>query len=136
MEQYLLSLYRKRFDHQVLSLSAKERKLETNSDTKSGSSSVNGKVTFSGKEISIPHSNLLSPRNSVGFPLRECKKQLEPEAVLDFSIHRSHSTLSQRSVCSIETSQAKALDNFHSLPLFMLEVIVELGNWINFYFLI
>ncbi|KAK4284616.1 hypothetical protein QN277_001422 [Acacia crassicarpa] len=121
LEQYLLSLYRKRFDHQVLSLSAKERRLETDSDTKKGSSSINGNGTITGKEISVFHNNLLSPRNSVGFPLKECNKQLEPETVLDSSIHRSHSTLSQQSVCSIETSQAKALDTFHSLPLSMLE---------------
>ncbi|XP_054787849.1 uncharacterized protein LOC129293767 isoform X2 [Prosopis cineraria] len=121
LEQYLLSLYRKRFDHQILSLSAKERRLETDSDTKKGSSLVNRKGTITGKEISVPCNNLPSPRNSVGFPLKECKKQLEPEAVLDLSIHRSHSTLSQQSVCSIEISQAKALDTFHSLPLSMLE---------------
>ncbi|XP_028777026.1 uncharacterized protein LOC114733699 [Neltuma alba] len=121
LEQYLLSLYRKRFDHQILSLSAKERRLETDSDTKKGSSSVSGTVTVSEKEISVREHNLLSPRNSVGFPLKECKKELEPEAVLDSSIHRSHSTLSQQSVCFIETSQAKALDTFHSLPLSMLE---------------
>ncbi|KAI9127955.1 hypothetical protein K1719_000948 [Acacia pycnantha] len=121
LEQYLLSLYRKRFDHQVLSLSAKERRLETDSDTKKGSSSINGKGTITGKKISVSHNNLFSPRNSVGFPLKECNKQLEPETVLDSSIHRSHSTMSQQSVCSIETSQAKALDTFHSLPLSMLE---------------
>ncbi|KAF7810949.1 protein kinase [Senna tora] len=123
LEQYLLSLYRKRFDHQVLS--AKERRLDIALDSNEGSSSITGKSTntISEKDIGVTHySSLISPRNSVG---KECKKQLEPEAVLDSSIHRSHSTLSQRSVCTIETSpakiQAKAVDSFHSLPLSMLE---------------
>ncbi|KAJ0076799.1 hypothetical protein Patl1_36314 [Pistacia atlantica] len=48
------------------------------------------------------------------------------QKLLDSGIHRSHSSLSQRSACSIRTtpplkSLAKAVDSYHSLPLSMLE---------------
>lgn len=128
LEQYLLSLYRKRFDHQILSVSTEERRLEIASDTNKESTSASERSvnTISEKEITSTQSSLVSPGNSNAVSLKECMKQMEPEAVLDSSIHRSHSTLSHQSVYSIDTSpvktQAKAVDSFRSLPLSMLEV--------------
>ncbi|XP_020217722.1 uncharacterized protein LOC109801134 isoform X1 [Cajanus cajan] len=127
LEQYLLSLYRKRFDQQISSLSTKERRLELASDTNQGTSAVPDNDAISDKEISVVHcSNVISPRNSAGFQLKECSNQLESETVLDSSIHRCHSAISQRAVCSIEASpgniETKAVvDSYHSLPLSMLE---------------
>ncbi|KAG4988430.1 hypothetical protein JHK85_031413 [Glycine max] len=128
LEQYLLSLYRKRFDQQISTLSTKERRLELASDTNQGTSAVPGNDAISDKEISVVHcSNVISPRNSSGFKLKECNNQLGAETGLDSSIHRCHSTLSQRTTCSIEASpgniETKAVvDSYHSLPLSMLEV--------------
>ncbi|BAT90893.1 hypothetical protein VIGAN_06218500 [Vigna angularis var. angularis] len=127
LEQYLLSLYRKRFDQQISSLSPKERRLELASDTNKVISAVPSNGAISDKEISVVNcSNVISPRNSVGFRLKECNNQLESETVLDSSIHRCHSALSQRTACSIEASpgniETKAVvDSYHSLPLSMLE---------------
>uniref|UniRef100_A0A0R0HS59 DUF547 domain-containing protein n=1 Tax=Glycine max TaxID=3847 RepID=A0A0R0HS59_SOYBN len=127
LEQYLLSLYRKRFDQQISTLSTKERRLELASDTNQGTSAVPGNDAISDKEISVVHcSNVISPRNSSGFKLKECNNQLGAETGLDSSIHRCHSTLSQRTTCSIEASpgniETKAVvDSYHSLPLSMLE---------------
>lgn len=81
------------------------------------------------KENSTVHSgNLMSARNSHGNPPKECNDVWETQKILDSSIHRSHSSLSQHSACSIRTSSPmmslnKAVDSYHSLPLSMLEVI-------------
>jgi len=140
LEQYLLSLYRKRFDQQI---SPKERRLELASDTIQLKSAVPSNDAISCKEISVVNcSKVISPRNSAVFRLKECNNQLESETVLDSSIHRCHSALSQRTVCSIEASpgniETKAVvDSYHSLPLSMLEVgIMKTRKLVtSFYFL-
>ncbi|KAK7312364.1 hypothetical protein VNO77_36162 [Canavalia gladiata] len=127
LEQYLLSLYRKRFDNQISSLSTKERRLELASDSSNqGTSAVPGNGTIRDKEISVVHSShLIPPSDSAGIQLKICNNQLEHETALDSSIHRCHSALSQQTACSIEDSpvnvEAKAVDSYHSLPLSMLE---------------
>lgn len=156
LEQYLLSLYRKRFDEQISSLSTKERRLELASDIykgtsaltgngaipdkerrlelashiNKGTSAVPGNSAISDKEITVVHSShFISTSNSDGFQLKECNNRFEPETVLDSSIHRCHSALSQRTDCSIEASpvniETKAMESYHSLPLFMLEVNIK-----------
>ncbi|GAU15718.1 hypothetical protein TSUD_89420 [Trifolium subterraneum] len=152
LEQYLLSLYRKRFDEHISSLSTKERRLESASYIKKsisalscndsilekqrrlelathitkGASVVNVSGAISDREISVSHSSdNISTSNLGGFQLKECINQLDPESVLDSSIHRCYSALSQQTVCSIEASsediRTKAAESYHSLPLFMLE---------------
>ncbi|KAI4298382.1 hypothetical protein L6164_031951 [Bauhinia variegata] len=126
LEKYLLSLYRQRFDQQISSISDNDRRLKSVSDVDKGTCAVptEDNIHISEKETSVPRSGiLLSPRNSAGNSINECNNQLEQETVLDSSVHRSHSTLSQRSVCSIETSpmKAKTVESYHSLPLSMLE---------------
>ncbi|KAL2328923.1 hypothetical protein Fmac_022350 [Flemingia macrophylla] len=112
----------------ISSLSTRERRLGIASDTNQGTSDVPGNDTTSDKEISVVHcSDVISPRNSAGFQLKECNNhQLQSETVLDSSIHRCHSALSQQTVCSIEASpgniETKAVvESYHSLPLSMLE---------------
>ncbi|CAB4290284.1 unnamed protein product [Prunus armeniaca] len=56
----------------------------------------------------------------------ECNDIVEQQKLLDSSIHRTCSSLSQRSTCSTRTSprtksRAKAVDSYHSLPFSMLE---------------
>ncbi|XP_019448527.1 PREDICTED: uncharacterized protein LOC109351521 isoform X2 [Lupinus angustifolius] len=127
LEQYLLTLYRKRFDQQISSLTNEERRSEIASDTNKGTSAVPGKGSVYDKEISVPQSShLISHSNSTEFQLKECNDQMELESFLDSSIYRCHSELSQRTVCSIEDSsvniKTKAVDYYQSLPLSMLEL--------------
>lgn len=123
-ERYLLSLYRKTFDQQMSSVSTADGRLDSALVTEKGTSS---EVSGQAEENSILHHsrNLMPPRNSLG-SLQECDDMWEPEKLLDSSIHRSHSSLSQRSFCSFRTSPRKFLNNavnsYHSLPLSMLEV--------------
>lgn len=75
----------------------------------------------------IRTSNPISCGYSSGNSLKECNDNWQPQNLLDAGIHRSHSSLSQHSACSIRTSPplkslAKAVDSYHSLPLSMLEV--------------
>ncbi|KAK2435555.1 hypothetical protein QL285_020603 [Trifolium repens] len=152
LEQYLLSLYRKRFDEHISSLSTKERRLESASYINKSTSalSCNGSIldkqrrselashinkvasvvpvsgAISDREVSVPcSSDTVSTSSLGGFQLKECINQLEPESVLDSSIHRCYSALSQQTACSIEASsednRTKAAESYHSLPLFMLE---------------
>ncbi|PNY08748.1 hypothetical protein L195_g005280 [Trifolium pratense] len=152
LERYLLSLYRKRFDEHISSLSTKERRLEAASYINKSTSALScndsildkqrrmelashiNKVAsvvpdsgaISDKEMSISYSSdNISTSNLGGFQLKECNNQLEPESVLDSSIHRCYSALSQQTACSIEASsediRTKAAESYHSLPLFMLE---------------
>ncbi|KAE9620409.1 putative ternary complex factor MIP1, leucine-zipper [Lupinus albus] len=127
LEQHLLSLYRKRFDQQISPLTTKETILESSSDTMRKTSAVPGEGANSNAETSFQHSsNLISHSNSADFQIKECNNLLKQETVLDSSIIRCHSELSHRTVCSIEASspvniKSKTVDNYHSLPLSMLE---------------
>ncbi|XP_059654939.1 uncharacterized protein LOC132301727 [Cornus florida] len=114
LEKYLLSLYRKMFDQRFSSL-------PTNTTDKKSLKSImhKGSSSDSGK-----NKNLLSIEYP---PAKECNDIWGEKALLDSStIHRSHSSLSQRSPCAITTVPpwrilAEAVDSFHSLPLSMLE---------------
>lgn len=143
LEQYLLSLYRKIFNQQI---STKGRRLELATDINKGTFTEPNNCAISDKEISVLHSShLISPRSSASHhQLKECSNQLEPESVLDSSIHRCYSALSQQTAFSIEASpgkiKTKALECYHSLPLSMLEVsiirnrreVVTLHRYISF----
>ncbi|KAL1324104.1 uncharacterized protein LOC107628929 isoform X1 [Arachis ipaensis] len=123
LEQHLLSLYRRRFDQQITTLSTKERRLETASDIERGT--VEGATLE--KETTVMQYSNISPsnNNSTNCEVKEYYNQLVPDTVLGSSVHRCHSELSQRSVCLVEASpehiKSKTLDNYHSLPLSMLE---------------
>ncbi|KAL6347930.1 hypothetical protein AAG906_037659 [Vitis piasezkii] len=128
LEQYLLSLYRKTFDRQISSVSTVDDRIKSTSTAhKRMFQEVSGDKIISKTENSVIHSShLLSPRDSIDNPPKECNDIWGPHKLLDSSIHRSHSSLSQRSTCPIRTSPsmqtlAKAVDSYHSLPLSMLE---------------
>ncbi|KAL5562581.1 hypothetical protein UlMin_032328 [Ulmus minor] len=113
LERYLLSLYRKTFDQQMPSGSTMDGRNDSALVPHRGISSEN---------LAIQSGHFVSPRTSVGN-----NEICEPEKLLDSSIHRSHSSLSQRSACSSfrisspAKFQNKAVDSYHSLPLAMLE---------------
>ncbi|KAM6541731.1 hypothetical protein CsatB_006178 [Cannabis sativa] len=126
LERHLLSLYRKTFDQKVLSVSTVNGRLNSVLSTEKGiSSEASSQDIIPQKETSVIYSgSSVSPRFSLGNS-QECVDAWEPEKLLDSSIHRSHSSLSQRSACSFRASPRKflnkAVDSYHSLPLSMLE---------------
>jgi hypothetical protein len=129
LEQYLLSLYRKNFDQQISPLSTTEGRLKSTSVMhKDIFGEVAGYDIMSEKEDSVNHSShLMLPQNSNANPPKECSDIWGTRKLLDSSIHRSDSSLSQHSACLTRASPSmkfltKAVDSYHSLPLSMLEV--------------
>ncbi|XP_022762819.1 uncharacterized protein LOC111308618 [Durio zibethinus] len=126
LEKYLLSLYRKNYDKRFLSLKNIDEILKSTSVVhKEMFPEVQAHGIIGEKEnLAIQSSDLVSSRNSIGNPPKECNDVWGTEKLLDSSIHRSHSSLSQRSAYSVTSPQkavAKAVDLYHSLPLSMLE---------------
>lgn len=121
LEKYLLSLYRETFDRRCnfqTETLAPERKF----------SEVSISDYFPQKENTVVETSIS------GNAMKEISNVVqEPEKVLDSSIHRSHSSLSQRSFRASPRlkSVAKAVDSFHSLPLSMLEVMQSLHCFLN-----
>ncbi|KAK9988163.1 hypothetical protein SO802_028402 [Lithocarpus litseifolius] len=122
LEQYLLSLYRKKFDQQKSCVSTVEGRLN-----KEMFRNVPEYDIMSEKEDPVTHStHHMLPQNSIGNPLQECNDIWGTQKQLDSSIHRSHSSLSQRSACLSRTSPPmkflnKGVGSYHSLPLSMPE---------------
>ncbi|KAA8531783.1 hypothetical protein F0562_006500 [Nyssa sinensis] len=126
LEQYLLSLYRKAYDQQISSLSPskKDERLKSPSDTPRGRcQDVHSSDIKSKRETSTVHAScqlLANPwneTNNIGGG---------EEKLLDSSVHRCHSSLSQRSALSTRTSPpveslGKAVWACHSQPLSMME---------------
>ncbi|TQD76720.1 hypothetical protein C1H46_037754 [Malus baccata] len=129
LERHLLSLYRKTFDQQISSESNVAERLNSSPliTRKGVSAEVPGQDVTQENDNTVTSSNdLLSPRHSTGNLLKECNDILDQQKLLDSSIHRCYSSLSQHSTCSIRTSprtksRAKAVDSYHSLPFSMLE---------------
>nr|XP_023887113.1 uncharacterized protein LOC111999224 [Quercus suber] len=122
LEQYLLSLYRKKYDQQKSCVSTVEGRLNKEMFRKVPEYDI-----MSEKEDPVTHStHHMLPQNSIGNPLQECNDIWGTQKQLDSSIHRSHSSLSQRSACLSRTSPPmkflnKGVGLYHSLPLSMLE---------------
>ncbi|XP_007041397.2 PREDICTED: uncharacterized protein LOC18607270 isoform X1 [Theobroma cacao] len=126
LEKYLLSLYRKNFDKRFSSLTTIGEVLRRTSVAhKEMFPEVQAHYIMSDKEnLATQSSDLETSRNSIGNPPKECSDIWGAEKLLDSSIHRSHSSLSQRSAFSVTSPQktvATAVDLYHSLPLSMLE---------------
>lgn len=129
LERYLLSMYRNTFYEQMSSVSTMDGRLSsaviTHNET---SADAPRQDVMPEKEKPLAQFGNCISQNSLGNQLKECNDNWEPQKLLDSSIHRSHSSLSQRSACSFRTSSPKeslnkAVDSYHSLPLSMLEVI-------------
>lgn len=118
LEKYLLSLYRQKFDKTFLSLKSIDENLKpTSMAQKEMFQEVQTHDFMSG--------DLVSTRNSIGNPPKEWDDVWGAANLLDSSIYRSHSSLSQQSAYSVNSPQravARAEELYHSLPLSMLEV--------------
>ncbi|XVF00643.1 hypothetical protein REPUB_Repub04eG0018700 [Reevesia pubescens] len=126
LEKYLLSLYRENFDKRYSSLKTIDENLKSVSVVhKEMFPEVQAHDIMSEKEnLDIQSSDMVSSRNSIANPPKECNDVWGTEKLLDSGIYRSHSSLSQRSAYSVTSPQkavAKAVDLYHSLPLSMLE---------------
>lgn len=135
LEQHLLSLYRKAFDQQISSISPSnnDEKLRSVSMSKQGLFLKVADLDKTSKREKplVQSSRLLVPQNPV---IRLTKELLTKksdaigsiEKLIDPGVQRSHSTLSQRSICSTKASPpmdnlAKAVRTCHSQPLSWLE---------------
>ncbi|KAK8522339.1 hypothetical protein V6N12_056051 [Hibiscus sabdariffa] len=126
LEKYLLTLYRKNFDKTLWSVKTMYENLKpTSMAHKEMFQEVQAHDIMSEKEnLAIQYGDPVSSRNSIGNPPKECNYVWGTEKLLDSSIYRSHSSLSQRSAYSVNSPQrtvAKAVEQYHSLPLSMLE---------------
>ncbi|KAK9284756.1 hypothetical protein L1049_023933 [Liquidambar formosana] len=135
LEQYLLSLYRKAFDQQIstLSPSAKDEKLKSPVTTPRGRfMEVTKPVITSKRESKAIQSSCQPLANS----WKESSGIGGEETLLDSSVHRCHSSLSQRSAFSTITSPpadalTKAVRACHSQPLSMMEYAQSASNVIS-----
>ncbi|KAK5784772.1 Biosynthetic arginine decarboxylase [Gossypium arboreum] len=131
LEHYLLSLYRKAFDQQVSSLSPSKRdeRLKTSVDTPKMRFS---EVSRPGNESKVENSAILSDNHDNSW---EEPNGIGEEKLLDSSVHRCHSSLSQHSEFSGRTSldetSAKAIRACHSQPLSMMEYAQNAPNIIS-----
>ncbi|XP_043714243.1 uncharacterized protein LOC122662623 isoform X2 [Telopea speciosissima] len=128
LEQYLLSLYRKAFDQQMstLSPSTMEERIKSPSFAqKDMFVKVSGHDISSERENSAVHSARPPLHlDSIGKLQKDFSDIGSAEKLLDSGIHRSHSSLSQRSVFMTRTSPPmdtldRALRACHSQPLSM-----------------
>lgn len=123
-------MYRKKFNQQQSNPSNMEGRSKSTSVMHDEIIEVAGYDIMSEKDDSIIHSSHLKfPRNSIAKPPDAGNDIWGTRMLLDSSIHRSHSLLSQHSACLTRTSPAKfptkAVDSYHSLPLSMLEVTLN-----------
>lgn len=123
LEQYLLSLYRKAFDQQISSLSppTKDDKL------KSPISTPRRRLDFSNSDVMLKREKSTSRVDSQSelYPRKETNSVAE-DKINESGVHRSHSSLSQRSALSSRASPpeetlGKTLRACHSQPLSMME---------------
>lgn len=136
LEQYLLSLYRKAFDGQLSSVSPSSKDERLNLPKKD--ERLKSPLTTPRRrllEISKPQMTSKGESSAVQSgchfhenPLEESNRIGTDEKLLDSSVHRCHSSLSQRSAFATratpqDESLAKALRACHSQPLTMMEVI-------------
>ncbi|URD97148.1 Ternary complex factor MIP1 [Musa troglodytarum] len=113
LEQYLLSLYRKAFDPQTSILSSRSEWLRESAEHKTLSQRGNSRVQSS--RTLVPQKWTANSMNE------DCEVKCQHK-LLGPGVHRSHSCLSFRAVCSArispsEESLARALHSFHSQPL-------------------
>lgn len=127
LEQYLLALYRKAFDGQAATVSPPAK------DGRSKSPLITPRKSL----LDAMKAGLISKRESLAVqsgcqslenPWKESNGIGREEKILDSSVHRCHSSLSQLSAFSTRTSppgefSGKAVRYCHSQPLAMMEVI-------------
>ncbi|KAF8405150.1 hypothetical protein HHK36_010048 [Tetracentron sinense] len=127
LEQYLLSLYRKAFDQQVSSLSTSnmDEKLKSPSSTQQGMFMGVSRfdITPKREKSTIQSSHLLFSQDSLGNLWKESNGTEGAENLLDSGIHRTYSSLSQRSarISPPMGTLTKSVRVCHSQPLSSLE---------------
>lgn len=123
MERYLLSLYRQTFDQQASSLSTKDEREDERFKMSSDA--------HRGMFPAVPRNHIVSVKDNstdnashLTSLTKECNGTWGLEKLLDSSIHRCHSSISQRSIGTSPPTRSivRAIDSYHSLPLSMLEV--------------
>lgn len=123
LEQYLLLLYRKAFDQQIVSISPSKRdeRLKSPVDT------PRGRFPDVSRPDDPPKVENSAVKSAYCDKLWKEPSGIGAEKLLDSGVHRCHSSLSQRSAFSSRTSPPdetldKAVRACHSQPLSMMEV--------------
>lgn len=124
LEKYLLSMYRKTFATRLTSQCMMDESPKANSATEE---QVPSEIRqFKTTINSVNAACSIPSEDSVGNLFKESGDILGAQILVDSSIGRSHSSLSQRSPIALRTNLlgtlAEAVDSYHSLPLSMLEV--------------
>lgn len=127
LEQYLLSLYRKAFDGPVSSVSPPTKDESINSPLTTPRARLLD-ASKAGLTLKRESSAVQSGCQSLENPWKESNGIGGEEKLLDSSVHRCHSSLSQRSAFSTRASppgdsSAKAVRYCHSQPLSMMEYV-------------
>ncbi|CAN1823181.1 hypothetical protein LINPERHAP1_LOCUS30263 [Linum perenne] len=124
LEQYLLSLYRKAFDQQVSSTSP------SNQEERSKSAVTTPRLRFQ----NVPRPNVMLTRDTS--TSQDTISHTGQEKILDASVQRSQSSLSQCSAFSARVSPpadtlGRAVRSCHSQPLSMIEFAQNATNVIS-----
>ncbi|KAK6237534.1 hypothetical protein QUC31_003003 [Theobroma cacao] len=132
LEQYLLSLYRKAFDQQIVSISPSKRdeRLKSPVDT------PRGRFPDVSRPDDPPKVENSAVKSAYCDKLWKEPSGIGAEKLLDSGVHRCHSSLSQRSAFSSRTSPPdetldKAVRACHSQPLSMMEYAQNASNIIS-----
>ena len=133
LEQRLLSLYRKAFDPKVSTLSP----IAAGDMSKQPPCSQPGPFQNAARQEMSSRSGL--PQKSFAKPMNEPSFGYQ-EKLTGPGVHRSHSELSYRTVCSARISHsieslARALESCHSQPLTFLEVRWSFSLTFDFHFI-
>ncbi|KAK6916518.1 protein of unknown function DUF547 [Dillenia turbinata] len=126
LEQYLLSLYRKRFDHSVTSSSRVDGRLKStfvfHNDTIQEDSEND--MASEEKKSTTQLSHLHQHQDSLDSSTKECRQFRGSEKLLDASIYRSYSALAHCSAHLNRNSRAalqKTVQSCHCQPWLILE---------------
>ncbi|XP_073115817.1 uncharacterized protein [Elaeis guineensis] len=130
LEQYLLSLYRKAFDQQISTISPssvgeRSKKLSSTQPALVQESAKLG-ISYNRQNPAVQSDRIQLPREWVINAESEAYEVKSQEKLAGPGVHWSHSSLSQRAVCSArispsEESLARALYSCHSQPLSFLK---------------
>ncbi|KAF5752941.1 putative electron transporter [Tripterygium wilfordii] len=135
LEQYLLSLYRKAFDQQISSVSPSSNDERLKSPVRTPRGKLLG-ISRLINNVKRENPAIQSGFHSLENPLKDANGTGREEKLLDSSVNRCHSSLSQHRAFSGRTSPpedslGKAVRACHSQPLSMMEYAQNASNIIS-----
>lgn len=145
LEQHLLSLYRKAFEQQITHLSpsagngieidSKKQMSSPSEALPKAAPTLDSSPRKQNPSTNVQSGQIVLPRKSATGRQSEACAVPSQDKRSSFRVHRSHSSLLQRSVCSARVSPsarnlARALKACHTLPLSFPEVADQVLNFL------